>query len=181
MKIILAIEIQRAVLYSQYRAGRQLLKVEIFCYDCDMDKLVISVVDNDLTALDFGKPERRKVGEKYGAPQYTLDYQGEIHKYRNQDVIGQQINYFLNSHKVPTTLQGKATQVQLVHDSIQKYCKITDSEASGLSGWIIGIVVVVGVIACVGVCIYCCKKKMKQENGKIFDLPSNSLFLKHCQ
>ena len=83
MTIILAIEIQRAVLQSKYR-GRQLLKVEIFCYDCDMDKLDISIFDNDLTALDFGKPERKKVGEKYGAPQYTLDYQGEIQKYRHQ-------------------------------------------------------------------------------------------------
>ena len=100
--------------------------------------------------------------------------------YRLYD-IRHQINYYLNPHKVPSTLQGKATQVQLVHDSIQKYCKITDSEASGLSGWIIGVVVVVGVIVCVGVCIYCCKKKMKQENGKIFNLISYSLFLKHCQ
>ena len=101
--------------------------------------------------------------------------------YRLYD-IRHQINYYLNSHKVPSTLQGIATQVQLVHESIQKNCMITDSESSGLLGWIIGVPVVFGVIACVGVCIYCCKKKMKEEeNGKIFNLLSNSLVLKHSQ
>ena len=100
--------------------------------------------------------------------------------YRLYD-IRHQINYYLNLHKVPKTLQGKVTQVQLVHESIQKNCMITDSESSGLLGWII-VVVVFGVIAFVGVCIYCCKKKMKEEeNGKIFNLLSNSLVLKHSQ
>lgn len=84
------IDIQMAVLDPTFRQGidNQFLTVNLGT-DVDMDKLDISILDEDGKPINVGQPEIKQVDEIDGVPQYVLVYQ------------------------VPPKSQGKARHVQV--------------------------------------------------------------------
>lgn len=102
------IDIQMAVLDPTFRQGidNQFLTVNLGT-DVDMDKLDISILDEDGKPINVGQPEIKQVDEIDGVPQYVLVYQ------------------------VPPKSQGKARHVQVgIKDNggIQKQAEIVNDK-----------------------------------------------------